>query len=90
MEERYNKLRKELDEFGYKLPLVPDAVPLVEKITNDLIQTTDSLRRYMQIAKDALEVMSAGENLVSFEHCINLSLLFNTGTRQFTIRSRTI
>lgn len=56
MEQRYIKLREQLDEFGYKLPLIPDAVPLVEKLLGDLMQTTDSLRRYMQIAKELVEV----------------------------------
>lgn len=56
MEQRYNKVRQQLDDYGYKLPLVPDAVPLVEKLLADLIQTTDSLRRYMLIAKELVEV----------------------------------
>lgn len=56
MEQRYTKIRKQLDDFGYQLPLVPDAVPLVEKLVADLVQTTESLRRYMQIAKEVIEV----------------------------------
>lgn len=56
MNQRYIKLRNQLDDLGYVLPLKFDSVPLVEKLTADLIQTTESLKKYMRIAKEAVEV----------------------------------
>lgn len=56
MESKYKIIRQQLDELGYKQVLVPEAVPLVEKLLGDLIQTTESLQKYMKIAKTATEV----------------------------------
>lgn len=56
MGNKYKILRQQLDELGYKQTLVPEAVPLVEKLVADLIQTTESLEKYMRIAKSAVEV----------------------------------
>lgn len=53
---KYQLLRQQLDELGYKQLLVPEAVPLVEKLVADLIQTTESLEKYKKIAKNATEV----------------------------------
>lgn len=53
---KYTILRQQLDELGYKQLLVPEAVPLVEKLLADLIQTSESLDKYMKIAKSAIEV----------------------------------
>lgn len=53
---KYQLLRQQLDELGYKQLLPPDAVPLVEKLVADLIQTTESLEKYKKIAKNATEV----------------------------------
>lgn len=56
MEERYISLRKQLEELGYHQYLKIESVPLVEKLVSDLVQTTDSLRKYMKISKDAIKV----------------------------------
>lgn len=56
MESKYTELRKHLDQLGYKQVLGVDSVPLVEKLLADLIQTTNSLQKYMKIAKEAVEV----------------------------------
>lgn len=56
MGNKFKLLRQQLDELGYKQVLVPEAVPLVEKLLADLIQTTESLEKYMKIAKTAIEV----------------------------------
>lgn len=57
MEQRFKKVRKQLDDLGYMNVLIPDSIPLVEKLTADLIQTTESLQKYKRIAKNALEVI---------------------------------
>lgn len=56
MEQRFKKVRKQLDDLGYMQVLIPEALPLVEKLAADLIQTTESLQKYKKIAKDAIEV----------------------------------
>lgn len=56
MGNKFKLLRQQLDELGYKQLLVPEAVPLVEKLLADFIQTTESLEKYMKIAKNAIEV----------------------------------
>lgn len=40
----YKKLRRHLDELGYYQPLVPEALPLVEALLNDLLATTHNLK----------------------------------------------
>ncbi|KAK9710694.1 hypothetical protein QE152_g25895 [Popillia japonica] len=54
MEDRYLNLRKQLEELGYHQYLKIECVPLVEKLVSDLIHTTESLRKYMKISKDAI------------------------------------
>lgn len=53
---KYKLLRQQLDELGYKQVLLPECIPLVEKLLSDFIQTTESLEKYMTIAKNAIEV----------------------------------
>jgi len=48
-EQKYILLRKRLDQFGYKQPLAIESLPLVEKLFQDLLQTTEALKK----AKDA-------------------------------------
>ncbi|KAF2883200.1 hypothetical protein ILUMI_22975 [Ignelater luminosus] len=55
MEQRFKKVRKQLDDLGYMQVLIPEALPLIEKLTADLIQTTESLQKYKKIAKDTIE-----------------------------------
>uniref|UniRef100_H3DJV3 Centrosomal protein 135 n=1 Tax=Tetraodon nigroviridis TaxID=99883 RepID=H3DJV3_TETNG len=43
-ERRFINLRKRLDQLGYRQPLGIDSLPLVEKLFNDLVHTTESLR----------------------------------------------
>lgn len=56
MEFKFKKVRKQLDELGYVQVFNYECLPLVEKLAADLIQTTESLRKYKKIAKDASEV----------------------------------
>lgn len=53
---RYKNVKKHLDSLGYKQALSLDALPLVEQLLADLIQTTESLKHYKTIAQDNLEV----------------------------------
>ena len=53
---RYRTIRKHLDGFGYKQILPLDALPLVENLLADLIQTTESLKHFKSIAQDNIEV----------------------------------
>lgn len=54
MGEAYFNLKRKLEELGYKNTLPVDAVPLVECILADLLQTTRSLQHYMDLSKEAL------------------------------------
>ncbi|XP_068618746.1 centrosomal protein of 135 kDa-like [Battus philenor] len=54
MTEAYFNLKQKLEELGYNYNLPIDAIPLVECIVADLLQTTRSLQHYMDLSKDAL------------------------------------
>lgn len=54
MGEAYFKLKRKLEDLGYNNNLPLEAVPLVECILADLIQTTRSLQHYMDLSKEAL------------------------------------
>jgi hypothetical protein len=43
--EQFHSLRIRLDKLGYLDPISPDAVPLILKLLNDLVQTTESCQR---------------------------------------------
>ncbi|KAG5872214.1 hypothetical protein JTB14_029823 [Gonioctena quinquepunctata] len=55
MEKTFSKIRKELDDLGYKEALRPECLPLVRRILSDLKITTESLKKYMRISQQALE-----------------------------------
>eukprot|EP00117_Sycon_ciliatum_P035723 scpid27034/ scgid4205/ Centrosomal protein of 135 kDa; Centrosomal protein 4 len=44
-ERSFLQLRKRLDQLGYRQPLPIESLPLVERLFDDLVQTTDSLRK---------------------------------------------
>lgn len=54
MGEAYFNLKRKLEELGYNNLLPIDAVPLVDCILADLLQTTRSLQHYMDMSKEAL------------------------------------
>ncbi|CAH0694060.1 unnamed protein product [Spodoptera exigua] len=54
MGEAYFTLKRKLEDLGYNITLPIDAVPLVECILADLLQTTRSLQHYMDLSKEAL------------------------------------
>ncbi|XP_059053948.1 centrosomal protein of 135 kDa [Achroia grisella] len=55
MGETYFNLKHKLEELGYSNSLPLEAVPLVECILADLLQTTRSLQHYMDLSKEALQ-----------------------------------
>ncbi|CAH2091026.1 unnamed protein product [Euphydryas editha] len=75
MSEAYFNLKRKLDELGYNSSLPVDAVPLVECILADLLQTTRSLQHYMNLSKEAL--MQRDELLKEAEpyKCDNIKLI---------------
>lgn len=56
MEDKFQQIRNELDSLGYTQPLLPECLPLVEKLLLDLNRTTTSLQKYLRISQYALEV----------------------------------
>ena len=44
-EQKYLNLRKRLDQLGYRQTLGIDSLALIEKLFNDLIHTTESLKK---------------------------------------------
>lgn len=44
-EQKYVNLRKRLDQLGYRQTLGIESLPLIEKLFNDLIHTTESLKK---------------------------------------------
>lgn len=56
MESKYHLVCNELNDLGYTESLTIENLPLVEHLLNDLKTTTVSLQKYMNIAKQALEV----------------------------------
>ena len=44
-EQKYINLRKRLDQLGYRQTLGIDSLPLIEKLFNDLVHTTESLKK---------------------------------------------
>ncbi|XP_011564120.3 centrosomal protein of 135 kDa [Plutella xylostella] len=55
MSERYSSLKHKLQDLGYNNHLPQDAVPIVECILADLLQTTRSLQHYMDLSKETLK-----------------------------------
>ncbi|XP_015438396.1 PREDICTED: centrosomal protein of 135 kDa-like [Dufourea novaeangliae] len=53
---RYRTVRKHLDSLGYKHSISLDALPLIEKLLADLLQTTESLKHFKSIAQENIEV----------------------------------
>lgn len=54
MTENYFNLKRKLEGLGYNSTLPLDAVPLVESVFADLLQTTRSLQHYMDLSKEAI------------------------------------
>lgn len=67
-EQKYINLRKRLDQLGYRQTLGIESLPLIEKLFNDLVHTTESLK------KAKLEVKSADAKSFFYKKKI---ILFN-------------
>lgn len=54
--ERFESIRYQLDALGYRQYMPPDSIGLVSQLIADLLQTTDSLKQYKNIAQNTLEI----------------------------------
>ncbi|XP_024940651.1 uncharacterized protein LOC107267564 isoform X3 [Cephus cinctus] len=72
---RYRTVRKHLDNLGYKQALSLDALPLIERLLADLIQTTESLKHFKSIAQDNIEACSQLQLAVEPYKCDNARLV---------------
>lgn len=55
-DERFESIRYQLDALGYRQYMPPDSIGLVSQLIADLLQTTDSLKQYKNIAQNTLEI----------------------------------
>ncbi|XP_011647939.1 centrosomal protein of 135 kDa isoform X2 [Pogonomyrmex barbatus] len=72
---RYRTVKKHLDNLGYKQALSLDALPLVEALLGDLIQTTDSLKHFKTVAQENIETCSQLQLAVDPYKCDNARLV---------------
>lgn len=75
MDERYMKLRKQLTYLGYTQNFPADCLPLVENLTSDLLQTTDSLKHYMNVCKEVIQQKDALQGVAEPYKCDNAKLI---------------
>ncbi|XP_017758921.1 PREDICTED: centrosomal protein of 135 kDa-like [Eufriesea mexicana] len=72
---RYRTVRKHLDSLGYKQALTLDALPLIEKLLADLIQTTESLKHFKSIAQENIEAHTQLQSTIDPYKCDNVRLV---------------
>ncbi|XP_018050335.1 PREDICTED: centrosomal protein of 135 kDa isoform X2 [Atta colombica] len=72
---RYRTVRKHLDNLGYKQTLSLDALPLIEALLIDLIQTTDSLKHFKAVAQENIEACSHLQLSIDPYKCDNVRLV---------------
>ncbi|XP_076297587.1 uncharacterized protein LOC143217320 isoform X2 [Lasioglossum baleicum] len=72
---RYRTVRKHLDSLGYKHSVTLDALPLIEKLLADLLQTTESLKYFKSIAQDNIEAHSRLQSAIDPYKCDNARLV---------------
>ncbi|XP_026666533.1 centrosomal protein of 135 kDa [Ceratina calcarata] len=72
---RYRTIRKHLDSLGYKQALTLDALPLIEKLLADLVQTTESLKHFKSIAQDNIEAQVRLQSAIDPYKCDNVRLV---------------
>jgi len=58
----FHRLRRRLDQLGYRQPLPLESLPLVERLFADLLTTTESLRTTMQTPRGTLASGAGGAN----------------------------
>ncbi|XP_067213676.1 centrosomal protein of 135 kDa isoform X2 [Linepithema humile] len=71
----YRTVRKHLDNLGYKHALSLDALPLIEALLADLIQTTDSFKHFKTIAQENIEECNRLQLTVDPYKCDNTRLV---------------
>ncbi|XP_025415331.1 centrosomal protein of 135 kDa-like [Sipha flava] len=54
--EQFESIRYQLDALGYRQYMPSDSIGLVSQLVADLLQTTDSLKQYKNIAQNTLQV----------------------------------
>lgn len=72
---RYRTVRKHLDNLGYKQALSLDALPLIETLLADLVQTTDSLKHFKAVAQQNIKAHSELQLSVDPYKCDNARLV---------------
>lgn len=101
MDEKYLKIRKQLSYLGYTQNFPSDSLPLVENLISDLLQTTSSLKHYMNVCKEAIhqkdELQGAAEpykcdnaKLIKENNQLHLSLMKykeDAANKNFTVKS---
>lgn len=73
-EQKYTTLRKRLDQFGFKQPLAIESLPLVEKLFQAFIQTTEELKKAKEVPD-----RNSGNEIRSF------FLLFRIQSQQYKL-----
>lgn len=68
MESRHRFMRNQLSALGYKYEFSNDALPLLENLVPDLLQTTDTLNHYKELSEGCLQVREFA-HLVSSPLC---------------------
>ncbi|CAH8854661.1 unnamed protein product [Trichobilharzia szidati] len=63
--EKFTKLRKRLDQLGYKQPLGLDSLPLVERLFCDLVWTTENLRKVRTELSSQIQIRSTVEDYIA-------------------------
>ncbi|VDP50531.1 unnamed protein product [Schistosoma curassoni] len=62
---KFTKLRKRLDQLGYKQPLGLDSLPLVERLFYDLVWTTENLRKVRSELSSQIQIRSTVEDYIA-------------------------
>lgn len=75
-EQKYINLRKRLDQFGYRQTLGIESLPLIEKLFNDLVHTTESLKKAkLEKSKNAADSMNTSLRNSSMTSISNADLI---------------
>ncbi|KAK2585798.1 hypothetical protein KPH14_010403 [Odynerus spinipes] len=72
---RYRTVRKRLDSLGYQQALSLDALPLIERLLADLVQTTESLKHFKSVAQDNIEACNQLQLIIDPYKCDNARLV---------------
>jgi centrosomal protein CEP135 len=77
-EQKYIQLRKRLDQLGYRQTLGIESLALIEKLFNDLVHTTESLKKSKQeVTKQADQMNDSLKNVSILDTNDNTNLKAN-------------